>query len=261
MIGEVELDQRASLMGAASRIGVRCYFLACIALGSVELVFGKPLPELHPFPSAAPVAAYAAGSILALLGLGTIARVGGARRALALYWSLAVALTAFAAMRMPADPLNWVPVSKVALFAVAAAVTTGWLEGRVLRLSLGLALIFYGFVHLILHDVVAGLIPDWLQQPWVWPYLTGSLMLAAGLGLVAGRLVVEMALMIAGLFASWIPIIHLGRLAAHPGSSFEWTFALSAVAMTGIALMVAGDDSPGSQPLEPVLPIWAPPPG
>ena len=235
-------------MSVVARIGAPLYLTACAALGLVEMIFRKPLPELHPFSPSLPVATYAAGASLAFLALAGIAKVRGARLALSVYWLLAAIVTVAAALQPPADPVNWVPVSKAALFAIAAAAAAGSIGARALRLSLGLVLIFYGLIHLILHDVIAQLIPGWFPQAAAWPYFTGALMLVAGTALVIERAAEQMAIVVAALFASWIVVIHSGRLIGHPASSFEWTFALSALALVGIALMAVSPGPSGAPP-------------
>ena len=188
-----------------------------------------------------------AGATLFVLALAGIARVRGARLALGLYWAMAVVLTFAAALKAPADPLNWVPMSKAALFAIAASAAAGTVGGRKLRVSFGIVLIFYSVIHLVFHDMIAELIPAWFPKGAIWPFLTAALMLAAGASLVTERAAAEMALAVAALFASWILIIHSGRLAADPASSFEWTFALSALALVGVALM-AVSPAPSAEP-------------
>ena len=192
--------------------------------------------------------AYAAGATLSVVALAGIARVRGARLALTLYWTVSVALTFAAALKAPANPLSWVPMSKAVLFAIAASVAAGAVGARKLRVSLGIVLVFYGIIDLVFHDLIAGLIPAWFPKTAIWPYFTGPLMLMAGAALVADRAAAEMALVMAGLFASWILIIHSGRLAAHPASSFEWTFALSALALAGVALMAVSPALSGEPP-------------
>jgi uncharacterized membrane protein len=177
------------------------------------------------------------GATLAIFALAGIAGLRGARLALAMHWALALVLTVTAALKSPADPLNWVPVSKAALFAIAAALSSGSVDQRLLRPSLGLVLIFYGLIHLFFHDLIAQLIPAWIPEPAFWPYFTGALMLVAGAALVVEKAAAAMAMIVTSLFASWILVLHSGRLMAHPASSFEWTFAFSALALVGVAIM------------------------
>ena len=41
------------------------------------------------------------------------------------------------------------------------------------------------------------------------------------------------------MYGAWLPIVHAPRLLASPDSAFEWTFALTALALAGVALAVA----------------------
>jgi uncharacterized membrane protein len=228
-------------LSADQGLGQRVYLAACIALGLVELAFGKALPELHPFPTDSPAAVWASGATLSIFAAAALVRrfERAGAIALAAHWLVAFALTLAAALDEPSGLLAWVPASKTALFALAALTLCRVTSGRSLRWALGATLVLYGVIHVVECRVVGQLVPAWLPQRPLWPYFTGTLLLAAGAALVTGKFIAQAALGTAALFGSWILLIHLGRIAANPASSFEWTFALSALALTGTALMVA----------------------
>jgi uncharacterized membrane protein len=106
-----------------------------------------------------------------------------------------------------------------------------------LRRPFAVTLLFYGMVHMFHRALIAGLIPAWIPGAGAWPWITGSIMVAAGIALLAGRAAELASLAIAAMFASWILIVHLARLAGNPAGSFEWSFALTALALAAVALL------------------------
>lgn len=232
---------------AAERAGRLLFLVACTALGAAELLVLKPLPQLHVLsPSEEPLL-LALGGSLALLA--PLSFVQGwtivARSGLAASWLVALQFALRAAFSHPVDLLEWVPASKDALFAVAA-VAVGARPTRtqdpalaaILRQSFGLVMIFYASVHFLDRSVIAELIPSWIPGHEIWPWLTGTVLGLCGLAIVAGRLARSAAFIIAAMFGSWILLLHVERAARDPTSLSEWAFALSAVALLGIALVV-----------------------
>jgi len=226
---------------SASPPGQPVFLVACIGLGLVELFFRKALAQLHPW--GADSMAMASGASLAVLALWLLVRPSSriAAFALAGHWTLALVFTTLAAAKAPPNALNWVPVSQTTLFVLASLAATGpglrHSQMTNVRRPFAVTLIFYGLVHIFQRDLIAGLIPAWITGAQVWPWITGPIMVAAGIALLAGRAVELASLAIAAMFASWILIVHLGRIAGDPASSFEWSFALTALALTGVALL------------------------
>lgn len=227
---------------SAAPLGRPLFLIACIGLGLVELLSGKALAQLHPWGAAS--SAMVSGASLTVLGLWLLLRPSSriAAFGLAAHWTLALAFTLLAAAKGPSSALNWVPVSQAALFVLASLASSnrpGLIHAQLtdLRLPFAGTLIFYGLVHIFHRDLIAGLIPVWIPGTQIWPWITGSIMIAAGAALVTGRAVELASLAIAAMFASWILLVHLGRLAGDPASGFEWGFALTALALTGVALL------------------------
>jgi hypothetical protein len=224
--------------------GVAGAVIAIIAMGGVGLVEvarGEWLPGLHPYPDDWARAARLSGALLVFFGTTAqwlrISAIG-----LAFHWLVATGFAAMAVAASGNDPLAYVPLAQTLVFTAFAL----WLWGRpqawtqvVLRIAFGAMLILFGAIHLTHVDVIAGLIPDFVPGVLLWPWITGGVQVLAGVACVAGRGVFMAGAAISAMYAAWLPIVHGPRLLASPESAFEWTFALTALALTGVALTVA----------------------
>ena len=231
---------------ALPNYGAFVFLGSCVALGLIEIVSRKPLPELHPWLAAPVASVQLSGAVLAGCALAAV-RPSWRRPAgwvLVCLWLLATIATLIAAAGDFSDPILWVPVSKAVVFTLSAMlIGTGKKPVYdALRVTFGLTLIFYGLVHLFEHAAISGMIPGWLPKVIPWPFITGGLLIGSGFSLVIGKAIRPAAIAIAALFFSWILLLHIGRIAAKPESPFEWTFALSALALTGVAVLVAGQE-------------------
>ena len=229
----------------ARSLGTTVYVAACLMLGAVELALGKPLPELHPWGDGV-AARFVSGATLVLFAAAAFARPLKEYGALglALHWAAAFAATSYAALETPWNWAVWVPATKTAIFMLMPlSIMKGDtspsrfpIPHLLLRIVVGLTFAFYGLFHLFQGPMIAALIPAWIPQAELLPWLTGALLLIAGTGVATGVAVRECSLAVAALFASWIPLLHVERIARQPLSSFEWTFALSALALAGVSL-------------------------
>jgi hypothetical protein len=173
-------------------------------------------------------------------------------------WLVSLVLAVSGAMREPLELLAWVAASKTALFGVAAMAIgagEGCAAGRAiwvtLRMTFGLTMILYACIHWSNHDLISDLIPSWVPARQEWPWLTGSVFALCGAAALQGRQTRPAAFVISLMFASWIVLIHIQRTAENITSIFEWSFALSAVALLGVALLVAHqgpEDNPSALP-------------
>lgn len=214
--------------------------LAFVGMGVVEIWRGEPLPGLQPLPDGAPaLAAPAWGALLTLAAVGMILRMAAAAWAMATLWFAALALTVLAAFAAP-GVLALVPVAQTAAFAIFAA-TQARNAPALLRIAFGLMLVLFGVIHLTHRDIIASLIPDWILFPAYWPWVTGGVNVAAGLACLASRGVWLGAGAIALMYGAWLPTVHAPRLLGSPQSTFEWTFALTALALAAIALQIAAN--------------------
>jgi uncharacterized membrane protein len=231
-----------------ARLGAALFLVSCIGFGIVELAFGKPLPELHPWIAATRLNVELSGVTLVVGGIAAWVRPWRRVAALGLagHWLIAFVSCSAVLVASPSDPIRWVPLAKSAVFALSALTIGGTVDQKhlnielnMLRVALGLALAFFGAVHLVDHRLITGLIPHWVPVRPVWPFFTGALMAIAGCGMVANRGTMILGLAVAAQFASWVVLVHSARIVANPASAFEWTFALGAAALTGAALIAS----------------------
>jgi hypothetical protein len=242
-------------MGWASRTGFWICLAAMAALGALEAFHGEALPGLHAYPEATPVwALRASGGVLALAAMATLAapRFGGL--VLASTWVVACAFALAAALASPGNLLGYVPVAETTMFAMFALWrSSGARAWTAIRIVFGAMLLLFGVIHLTNREVIASLIPEWMPGVGIWPWITGGGSALAGLACLAGRLVGLAAGAVALMYASWLPLVHATRLIGDPASLFEWTFALTAVALAGVALAIAG-----YEPAMTAVSVWAP---
>jgi uncharacterized membrane protein len=228
---------------------------SCAAMGMVELATLRLLPELHPYGDI-PTWVIALGGIAQLLGallliFPNLMRFAAA--VLALLWFMALVGTATKAAGGANALPAWVPVFESAALCAAFLglarnhPTAAGLSSIALRLAFGTMLVLFGLIHIVYRPAIAGMIPAWIPLETWWPLMTGGLMLLAGLALLVDRLTNAASVLVAALFASWLVIVHPGRIWSDPGSIAEWEFALTALALTGAAMMVARNAVPVSR--------------
>lgn len=168
-----------------------------------------------------------------------------AAMALAVFWAVLLVQALAGVARDPADLSEYVATAEamVVLLAIAPLVS-----GRTLMPSLSTALILmcavmlllFGTVHLTAADVIAQLIPPAVPFRPIVPFLTGGLQIVAAIALLQSRWRLAAARTAAALFATYLPVVHLPRLATSPDELFEWRFALTAVALLGALLVASG---------------------
>jgi uncharacterized membrane protein len=106
-----------------------------------------------------------------------------------------------------------------------------WLFGAFLTLC--------GIQHFIHVEFVASLVPSWIPGALMWTYFTGVALIASGIGVVA-RVTALLAGLLAGLMIFlWVVLLHIPRAAAAPHDTNETTAVFEALAMSGIALLIA----------------------
>lgn len=227
-------------MTMLARSGIVVTALATAAMGGLELVRGEALPGLHPLPEGVPeMAARVLGAWLALSALALLvsSRIGAWANAAC--WAAALLLILIGPVAAEPVSLAWVQVAQAVVLAVLALTCAG-VARDALRFAFGAMLVLFGAIHLANVAMIASLIPDWMPFALLWPYVTGAGQVAAGLACIAGRGVRFAAIAVAAMYLLWLPLVHAARIVAAPESVFEWTFALMAVALAGVALVVAG---------------------
>jgi uncharacterized membrane protein len=107
-------------------------------------------------------------------------------------------------------------------------------------ICLGLFFIVTGVQHFIYTEFVASLIPDLIPGPVYWTYFTGVALAAGGLGMIIPR-TAPLAALLSGLMVFiWVFVIHMPRAFGGLGSGGEWIALFEAIAVSGIAFVMAG---------------------
>jgi uncharacterized membrane protein len=158
---------------------------------------------------------------------------------IAVAWFAATSACAFAILASgPSVGVIVALVEGAVLFAACLTLARGRTPA-ILHYLLSAMLILFGAIHLLWHDAIAQLVPDFMPFGIAWPWVTGSLQLAAGLASISIRLAKIAFPLVAVMFLAWIPIVHLPRLLDDP-STGEFSFAAMAVALAGCLLLAAG---------------------
>lgn len=148
-----------------------------------------------------------------------------------------VSLTSF--FEDPWQSTNWVVTAEAFTLAWASFQTITGRQHLAGLLIPSLMLVIFGTVHLIERVAVGSLVPSWVPASQYVPIATGLVMILLGLAILARIELRSTFVAVAAMFASWIPLIHAGRLLSDPGSAFEWAFAAMCVALTGSMLVGA----------------------
>jgi len=108
------------------------------------------------------------------------------------------------------------------------------------RYGFAICLPMFGIVHFLYADGVASWVPAWLPAHLFWAYFTGVAHCGAGLAILSGVLARLGSRLFAIMLSSWVLIVHIPRVAAAVRDRHEWTTLFVALALTGIAWIVAG---------------------
>ena len=125
----------------------------------------------------------------------------------------------------------------------AIAIPRADLLSRFGRFAVGLALIGFGAANFVVGDFVAGRAPAWpagLPGQLGWAYLTGFLLIAAGLCIVTGRWAVRAALVAAALIGAWAFLRQIPHAMLDAQFGGEWTKLGKALTFSGGLVGVAG---------------------
>ena len=233
------LETRTTIAVAALAVGLAA--LGALGVGSGDFAF-----QWQPVPPDVPARgglAVAAGLLeIAAAGLLAFARLraagAGLAAALLLVWT---ALHVPAVVQRPASIADWLGVAESAAMASAALMFAAGNEAirRACTLVFGLAAIVFGASHFAYADFTASMIPGWLPQRVALAYFTGAAHALAGIAIVTGLWRVLAASLEALMMASFVVLVHVPRVIAHPDSRMEWTMLFVALTLGGSAALVA----------------------
>ena len=227
------------------------YALGAILLGAVGICFHEFALQWQAVPAGMParvVLAYVSGALLMIGGGAILWRKGeraGALLLTAFYglWVVAFHLpNAFAsfshigAWNAPAE-ITFLAMGGLALFAVGAGPMRRTLN-LIARFLAGASAIVFGLAHFNYIEFTASFIPAWIPWKVFWAYATGAGHLAAGLAFVSGIQARLAATCLAGMMGSFVVLLHIPRLIAHPEVHAEWIMVAVSSSLTGAAWLL-----------------------
>jgi uncharacterized membrane protein YphA (DoxX/SURF4 family) len=224
------------------------YGLGAVLLGAVGLVVGDFAMQWQPVPADSPgraALAYLAATALLLGGLATVTprfstRGVGALGILYALWVVLLMLPRLVAQ--PLQVVRWNGFSEILVLAAGGAVAYAIVQPKLLRparIAFGFAPLVFGLAHFTYAAFTASMIPSWIPGPLFWAYATGCFHIAAGLSVLSGVLARLGTSLLATMFACFVLLLHVPRVANAPDSRLEWTMLGIALSLTGAAVIVA----------------------
>jgi uncharacterized membrane protein YphA (DoxX/SURF4 family) len=238
-------------LAALAAIGLGLGALGALGVASGDFAFQwQPVPPDVPARGALAIAVGLLEIVAAVLLASARLRTAGAWLAAAILigWT---ALHVPAVVQRPASIADWLGVAESAAMASAALMFAAEQAGsgaagairRGGMLVFGLGAILFGVSHFAYADFTASMIPAWLPQRVALAWFTGAAHALAGLAIASGVLRTLAAALEALMMASFVVLVHLPRVLAHPDSRMEWTMLFVAVTLSGSAAMVAAISS------------------
>jgi len=235
-----------------ARLGRISYGMSLVAFGFQQFLWGDFVPGRAPawpatWPGRLPWA-WLTGIVFILGG----AAIAAGRKVRLAGLTVAVLIAGWALLRnIPLALADhsfggvWTMLGKgLALTGGAVAVarlSRAWT--CVARVCLGAFLAAAGVQHFLFLPFVMTLVPAWIGGARFWTYFAGVALIAGGLGLMVPW-TARLAGALSGLMIFlWVVLLHVPRaLAAAPGAASrnEWTAVFEALAMSGIAFVLAG---------------------
>lgn len=101
----------------------------------------------------------------------------------------------------------------------------------------------FGIGHFLYAQFVSKLVPDWMPDHLFWTYFAGVALIASGVAIILEIRLRPVAILLGIMIFIWFMILHIPRALALPllDEGNEIVSALSALAFSGIALVIAGN--------------------
>jgi len=106
-------------------------------------------------------------------------------------------------------------------------------------------LFMFAVLHYLFPVEVTGFMPAWMPFKLFWAYFVMCAFLAASVSLFINKLARLSETLVALMFFLWVCIMHLPVVIANIHSADNWVFLFVPLAMSGIGLLIAGDDGNG----------------
>jgi uncharacterized membrane protein len=249
-------------------LGRTFFGVATMASGVLQLVTGdfvRIVPKLPPWIPAHSTWAYLVGVVLVAIGIAILS--GRARIAASLLAAMILADVLFLYMpQMVVNPVvdrpflrgfMWTnPLKALALVGGTAILV--WRSPDVSRgvsslvraverwgpkgaMLLAIFLIVCGVQHFVYRDFVTAMVPAWIPPGQrFWTYFTGVALIAGGVGILLPQTTRLAASLSAVMIFLWVLLLHIPRALAGPNHANETAGIFEALAISGVALLVAG---------------------
>ncbi len=103
-----------------------------------------------------------------------------------------------------------------------------------------ISLFVFAVLHYLFAREVVTFIPAWIPMKLFWAYFAGVAFFAASVSLFINKQVRLSAILLSLMFFIWVCILHLPQVIADIHSEQNWTNLFVPLAMSGIALLIAG---------------------
>jgi uncharacterized membrane protein len=220
--------------------GAGIILLACVCLAFGNFDFGQSVPKDFPARTAL---AYAAAVFMLAAGLAIQfpRTVHQSAAALALYFGIFVVILMDGRL-VVAHYAEYVIYSSVAAqLAVAAGATI--IHGRFVRaaqVTFGLCAVLFGGAHFLYMNLTAPLVPRWLPASGeFWGYATGVAHITAGIAIATACTARLAAILLAVMYASFTPLVHLPIVIAKPFDHYAWSENALNILLAAVAWVVA----------------------
>ena len=240
--------QTNEIGSASAAVALAAVALGLAGLGALSLGSGDFAFQWQPVPPDIPardVLARAAGGLeilAAAMLLPARLRAAGAWLAAALLLGC-TAMHVPSVVQRPASVADWLGIAEAGAMASAALMLAASASRPALRRAMavvfGLCAVVFGVSHFVYADFTASMIPAWLPQRIALAWFTGGAHALAGVAIATGLQRTLAAALEAAMMASFVLLVHLPRVLAHPDSRMEWTMLAVAVLLSGSAAMVA----------------------
>jgi uncharacterized membrane protein len=245
---------------------------ATLGSGLLQLVVGhfvRLVPKLPAWVPAPQAWAYLTGVVLVAIGLavlsGRMARPGASLLGVLILLDVALLYAPTLVWNPQIERpylvgFMWTNPLKALALVGGAAILTARLPGpegpfaalvRILaRLEplgawlLALFLVVCGVQHFVYADFVTTLVPTWIPAPRFWTYFTGVALTAGGAGIVVPKTARLAASLSALMVFLWVVLLHIPRAFAEANHAFETAGVFEAMAVSGVALLVAATRVP-----------------
>jgi uncharacterized membrane protein len=100
-------------------------------------------------------------------------------------------------------------------------------------------MILGGIQHFVYADFVSRLVPSWIPGPRFWVYFTGVALIAGGVGILLPKTQRLAATMSGIMILLWVVLLHIPRALADLHNAGETSGVFEALALSGVAFILA----------------------